>query len=112
MDFTSIITTSAIVAGLINVIGIFWLKERLKQSIRYEYNQNLEHLKKNLEYDLDKKKRLYEGKLAQYKKYYAMMDSYSANSRKAFFSAFQENLLELLKNPSDENTLKYIKSIF
>ena len=111
MDFTTTITTSALVAGFVNVIGIFWLKERLKQSIKHEYDQDLEHLKKDLEYDLDKKKRLYEGKLAQYKRYYAMMDAYSTNSRKALFSSFQEGIIELLQDPSDENTLKYIKSI-
>ncbi|WP_199878812.1 hypothetical protein [Pseudoalteromonas sp. T1lg88] len=60
MDFTTTITTSAIVAAFVNIIGIFWLKERLKQSIKHEYDQDLEHLKKDLEYDLDKKKRLYE----------------------------------------------------
>lgn len=111
MDFTTTITTSAIVAGLVNVIGIFWLKERLKQSIKHEYDQDLEHLKKDLEYDLDKKKRLYEGKLAQYKKYYSMMDAYSTTSRRALFNSFQEGMIELLQDPSDENTLKYIRSI-
>ncbi|MGL4578326.1 MAG: hypothetical protein ACRCVP_05435 [Shewanella xiamenensis] len=112
MDFTTTITTSAIVAGFVNVIGIVWLKERLKQSIKHEYDQDLEHLKKDLEYDLDRKKRLYEGKLAQYKKYYYMMDSYSASSRKVLFKSFQEGILDLIQNPSDENTLSYIKSIF
>jgi hypothetical protein len=112
LDFTTTITTSAIVAGLVNAIGIFWLKEHLKQSIKHEYDQDLEHLKKDLEYDVDKKKRLYEGKLAQYKKYYFMMDAYSTNSRRALFNSFQEGMVELLQDPSDENTLKYIKSIF
>ena len=112
MDFTTTITTSAIVAGFVNVIGIVWLKERLKQSIKHEYDQGLEHLKKDLEYDLDKKKRLYEGKLAQYKKYYAMMDENSSSSRKALFKSVQEGILDIIENPSDENTLKYIKSIF
>lgn len=111
MDFTTTITTSAIVAGLVNVIGIFWLKERLKQSIKHEYDRDLEHLKRDLEYDLDKRRRLYEGKLAQYKKYYAMMDAYSTTSRKALFNSFQEGMIELLQDPSDENTLKYIRSI-
>ena len=112
MDITTTITTSALVAGLVNVIGIFWIKERLKQSIKHEYDQDLERLKKDLDFDLDKKKRLYEGKLTQYKKYYSLMDSYSANSRKALFSSFQSGMLELIQNPSDENTLKYIKRIF
>ena len=112
MDFTTTITTSGIVAVFVNVIGIFWLKERLKQSIKHAYDQDLEHLKKDLEYDLDKKKRLYEGKLAQYKKYYSMMDAYSANSRKVLFKSFQDGILSLIQNPSDENTLSYIKSIF
>ena len=48
--------------------------------------------------------------LAQYKKYYALLDSYSQNSRKELFGGFQEGMLELIKNPSDENTLKYIQS--
>ena len=100
------------VAGFMNAIGIFWLKERLKQSIKNEYDQDLEHFKKDLEYDLDKKKRLYEGKLAQYKKYYSMMDLYSASSRKVLFKSFQEGVLDLIQNPSNETTLSYIKSIF
>lgn len=112
MDFTTTITTSAIVAVFVNVIGTFWLKERLKQSIKHEYDQDLEHLKNDLEYKLDKKKRLYEGKLAQYKKYYSMMDAYSANSRKMLLKSFQDGILGLIQNPSDENTLSYFKSIF
>lgn len=111
MDFVATITTSAIIAGLVNAIGIFWLKERLKQSIKHEYDQEIEHLKKHLEFDLDKKKRLYEGKLEQYKKYHSMMDAYSNVSRVALFKSFQEGMIELLQEPSDENTLKYIKSI-
>ncbi|MBO1894849.1 hypothetical protein HNW13_003465 [Shewanella sp. BF02_Schw] len=112
MDFTTTITTSAFVGAFVNVLGIFWLKERLRHSIKHEYDQDLEHLRKELEYDLDKKKRLYEGKLAQYKKYYAMMNAYSASSRKALFKTFQEGILDVITNPSDENTLRYIKSIF
>ena len=109
MDIDTILASGAL-AVFIQVIGIFWLKERLKQSIKHEYDQDLEKLKKELEFDLDKKKKLYEGKLAQYKKYYALLDSYSQNSRKELFSGFNEGMLELIKNPSDENTLKYIQS--
>lgn len=110
MDFTTI-TTSAVVALLVNVIGVFWMKERLKQSIKYEYDQDLEKLKNSLEFELDKKKRLYEGKLAQYKKYYALMDSYSSKSRKDLFNSFNVGLIEILKDPSEENTLNYIQTI-
>jgi hypothetical protein len=112
LGFFTTITTSAIIAGLVNAIGIFWLKERLKQSIKHEYDQDIEYLKKHLEYDLDKKKRLYEGKLEQYKKYHSMMDTYSNDSRVALFKSFQEGMIELLQEPSEENTLRYIKSVF
>ncbi|WP_199878813.1 hypothetical protein [Pseudoalteromonas sp. T1lg88] len=41
-----------------------------------------------------------------------MMDSYSASARKVLFKSFQEGILDLIQNPSDENTLNYIKSTF
>lgn len=107
MDITAL-ATWATVATLVNGVGIFWIKERLKQSIKYEYDEDLERLKKDLDFELDKKKRLYEGKLAQYKKYYALMDSYSTDSRKVLFNSFQEGVLELIQNPSTENTSRYV----
>lgn len=67
MDLATV-TASGLLAVLINVIGAFWLKERLRQSIKYEYDQDLAKLKSELDFELDKKKRLYEGKLTQYKK--------------------------------------------
>jgi len=110
MDIETILASGAL-AVLVQVIGIFWLKERLKQSIKHEYDQDLEKIKKNLEFDLDKRKKLYEGKLTQYKKYYALIDSYSQNSRKELFSGFQESLLSLINDPSNENTANYVNDI-
>ena len=109
MDIDTILASGAL-AVFVQLIGIFWIKERLKQSIKHEYDQELAKLKKDLEFDLNKRKQLYEGKLSQYKKYYALLDSYSQNSRKELFGGFQEGMLELINNPSDENTLKYIQS--
>ena len=111
MDIDTILASGGL-AAFIQVVGIFWFKERLKQSIKHEYDQDLEKLKKDLEFDLDKRKKLYEGKLSQYKKYYALMDSYSQNSRRELFAEFQEGMLDLINNPSDENTMKYIQGIF
>ncbi|WP_347330777.1 hypothetical protein [Marinimicrobium locisalis] len=108
MDLATI-TASGLLAILINVIGAFWIKERLRQSIKYEYDQDLAKLKSHLDFELDKKKRLYEGKLAQYKKYFALMDSYSLEQRRALMDGFQEGIFKILENPSTENTIEYIK---
>ncbi|OHY71221.1 hypothetical protein [Marinobacter sp. AC-23] len=108
MDLATI-TASGLLAILINVIGAFWIKERLRQSIKYEYDQDLAKLKSHLDFELDKKKRLYEGKLAQYKKYFALMDSYSLEQRRALMEGFQEGIFKILENPSTENTIEYIK---
>jgi hypothetical protein len=110
MDLTTILS-SGLLAVIVNVIGVFWVKERLKQSIKHEYDRDLEQLKKDLEFELDRKKKLYEGKLNQYKKYYAMMDGYSQSSRKTLFSSFQTGIIEVIQNPSEENTVKYIQKI-
>ncbi|GAA3587919.1 hypothetical protein [Marinobacter xestospongiae] len=108
MDLATI-TASGLLALLINVIGAFWIKERLRQSIKFEYDQDLAKLKSHLDFELDKKKRLYEGKLAQYKKYFALMDSYSLEQRRALMDGFQEGIFKILENPSTENTIEYIK---
>jgi hypothetical protein len=111
MDLVAIISTSALVTAVINVIGVFWIKERLKQSIKHEYDQDLAKLKSELEFDLDKQKKLYEGKLSIYKKYYTLMDSYTANSRKALFDGFQTGIIDVLNDPSDGNTADYIRNM-
>jgi hypothetical protein len=111
MDLVAIIGTSAVVTAVINTIGIFWIKERLKQSIKHEYDQDLAKLKNALEFDLDKQKKLYEGKLSIYKKYYTLMDSYTAKSRKALFDGFQTGIIDVLNNPSDDNTVDYIRNM-
>lgn len=108
MDLATI-TASGLLALLINVIGAFWIKERLRQSIKYEYDQDLAKLTSHLDFELDKKKRLYEGKLAQYKRYFALMDSYSLEQRRALMGGFQEGIFKILENPSTENTIEYIK---
>jgi len=111
MDLVAIISTSALVTAVINVIGVFWIKERLKQSIKHEYDQDLAKLKSELEFDLDKQKKLYEGKLSIYKKYYTLMDSYTAKSRKALFDGFQTGIIDVLNDPSDDNTADYIRNM-
>ncbi|KKL66781.1 hypothetical protein LCGC14_2141570 [marine sediment metagenome] len=111
MDLVAIISTSALVTAVINVIGVFWIKERLKQSIKHEYDQDLAKLKSELEFDLDKQKKLYEGKLSIYKKYYTLMDSYTAKSRKALFDGFQTGIIDVLNDPSDSNTTDYIRNM-
>jgi len=111
MDLVAIISTSAIVTAVINVIGVFWIKERLKQSIKHEYDQDLAKLKNELEFDLDKQKKLYEGKLSIYKKYYTLMDSYTAKSRKALFDGFQTGIIDIINNPSTNNTADYIRNM-
>jgi hypothetical protein len=111
MDLVAIISTSAVVTAVINTIGVFWIKERLKQSIKHEYDQDLAKLKNELEFDLDKQKKLYEGKLSIYKKYYTLMDSYTAKSRKALFDGFQTGIIDVLNNPSDDNTVDYIRNM-
>ena len=111
MDLVEIISTSAIVTAVINVIGVFWIKERLKQSIKHEYDQDLAKLKNELEFDLDKQKKLYEGKLSIYKKYYTLMDSYTAKSRKALFDGFQTGIIDIINNPSTNNTADYIRNM-
>ena len=90
---------------------IFWFNERLKQSIKHEYDLKLEIHKKELELNFNKQKTLYEGKLTQYKKYYSLFDKYSQNSRTKQFTAFQNGMLGLIEDPSDENVQKYVEGI-
>lgn len=114
MEYFQVIITSAGVGALINVVGVFWFKERLKQSIQHEYASSLEKMKSELEYDLDKRKKLYEGKLEQYKKYFHLFDSYNTKSRERLFSEFEKNITEVLSNPPEANslsTVNYIKSL-
>lgn len=48
----STLTASGVLAVLINVICVFWLKERLKLSISHEYNKKLEAFKKEIQSEL------------------------------------------------------------
>ncbi len=109
MDWSEILVSSGI-AVAINGVLIFWLKERLKQSIKHEYDKELEHLKKDFELEIDRKKKLYDGKLAQYKNYYALLDGYSRNSRRQLFDKFQTSLVDLLRSPTQEATINYVKN--
>jgi hypothetical protein len=88
---------------------LFWFKERLQQSIRHEYEREMAKLRSDLEFDLDRRKRLYEGKLAQYKRYFAMLDGYSENTRRELFATFQDEFTSLIRDPSEENTISYVK---
>jgi len=118
------LSDSAVIVGLILLQGVlaYWIKDRLRQSITYEYGVQmesikrghsieLEEMKKELEFELDKRKRLYEGKLAQYKKYFTMLDSYQERARQRVFGGFQEGMLSVINDPSGENVQRYIQSI-
>lgn len=109
MDFLTI-TASGSLAVLVQVVAWFWLKERLSRSIKHEYDVDMERLRRDLELELDKKKRLYEGKLAQYKKYFQYIDESSKAARNEIFSDLGEKMLDLIKDPSEENTVAYIQS--
>lgn len=104
------ITASGSLAVLVQVVAWYWLKERLSRSIKHEYDIDMERLKHDLELELDKKKRLYEGKLAQYKKYFRFIDSSSEAARNEIFSDLGEKMLDLIEDPSGENTVAYIQS--
>ena len=39
------------------------------------------------------------------------MDSYTAKSRKAVFDGFQQGMMDILNDPSEENTADYIRSM-
>lgn len=110
MDYLTL-TTSGALAVFIQVIAWFWLKERLARSIQHEYDANIERLKHDLELELDKKKRLYEGKLNQYKKYFQFIDRSSEAARSELFTSLGEKMLELIKNPSEESSIEYFRSI-
>ncbi len=92
------------------VVAWYWLKERLSHSIKHEYDVDMEKLRHDLELELDKKKRLYEGKLSQYKKYFQYIDESSEAARDEIFSGLGERMFDLIKNPSEENTIAYIQS--
>ena len=53
------LTASGILALLINVIGVFWLKERLKQSIGHEYSKKLEAFKKEIQSELQHEQQVF-----------------------------------------------------
>jgi len=111
MDLATIgtaVITSSTVSGFV----LFWFKERLQQSIRHEYEREMARFKSDIDFDLDRRKRLYEGKLTQYKRYFAMLDGYSEATRRELFAHFQENFTELIREPSDENTISYLKASF
>jgi hypothetical protein len=110
MDFLTL-TASGALAIFIQVLAWFWLKERLSRAIKHEYDADLEKLKHDLELELDKKKRLYEGKLSQYKKYYQFIDESSETARRELFGDVEKNLLAVIKDPSEENTLSYVHSM-
>jgi hypothetical protein len=108
MDFTTV-GTAVVTSGAISGLVLFWFKERLQQSIRHEYEREMAKLRSDLEFDLDRRKRLYEGKLAQYKRYFAMLDGYSENTRRELFATFQDEFTSLIRDPSEENTISYVK---
>lgn len=107
MDFLTI-TASGSLAVLVQVVAWYWLKERLSRSIKHEYDVDMERLRHELE--LDKKKRLYEGKLSQYKKYFQYIDKSSEAARNEIFSDLEERMIDLIRDPSEENTIAYIQS--
>ncbi|MED5603171.1 MAG: hypothetical protein VX935_12205 [Pseudomonadota bacterium] len=109
MDFLTV-TASGTLAVLVQVVAWYWLKERLSRSIKHEYDVDMESFRHDLELDLDKKKRLYEGKLSQYKKYFKYIDESSESARDEVFSDLGEKMIDLIRDPSEKNTLAYIQS--
>ena len=53
------LTASGILALLINLVGVFWLKERLKQSIGHEYSKKLEAFKKEIQSELQHEQQVF-----------------------------------------------------
>lgn len=53
------LTASGVLAVLINVIAVFWLKERLKQSISHEYSKKLESFKKEIQSELQHEQQVF-----------------------------------------------------
>ena len=53
------LSASGVLAILINVIGIFWFKERLRQSISHEYALKLESFKKEVQSELQKEQQIF-----------------------------------------------------
>ncbi|MBC8659587.1 hypothetical protein H1X88_22820 [Vibrio parahaemolyticus] len=53
------LSASGILAGFINVICVFWLKERLKKSITHEYSMKLEKFKKDIQSELQREQQVY-----------------------------------------------------
>lgn len=104
------IAVAAISASGINVIIFFWFKERLRESIKHEYSSELERLKSELQLDLDRKKRLYEGKLEQYKKYLLLIDNYTNDSRTKFMQEMNDSFLAIIEDPENKS-MPFFKSI-
>ena len=109
MDIATLGTVIA-TSGAVSALLFFWLKERLRQSIRHEYERDIAKLRSELDFDLDRRKRLYEGKLAQYKRYFAMLDGYSERIRCDLFERFQGQFIALIRDPSEESTIAYVRS--
>lgn len=110
MDLSTV-SLSVGAAVAVQFIAWYWLKERLSRSIKHEYDKDLEQLKHELMFDLDRRKKLYEGKLAQYKRYYAFIDEHSQKGRQEVFSNFGDGLIKFLRNPSDEAFAEYMSTI-
>jgi len=53
------LTASGILTILINVIVVFWLKERLKQSISHEYEKKIEAFKKEIQSELQHEQQVF-----------------------------------------------------
>lgn len=53
------LTTTSIATILINGIGLFWLKERMRQSINHEYSVKLEAVKKEVQSELQQGQQLF-----------------------------------------------------
>ena len=109
MDIATLGTTIA-TSSAVSALLFFWLRERLQQSIRHQYERDMAKLRSELDFDLDRRKRLYEGKLAQYKRYFAILDGYSESTRRGLFDGFEDQFIALIRDPSEENTIAYVKA--
>ncbi len=53
------LTVSGVFTLLVNIIGVFWLKERLKQSISHEYDKKLEAFRNEMQSKLQHEQQVF-----------------------------------------------------
>ena len=111
ISILSSITASGILVAILAWLSRNWIFERLKNSIKHEYDTKLERAKKDLEFDLTRKVKIYEGKLSNYKAYLKLLDDFSERYRKELFTKLRINIKDILTENSDNAFLKYIDEV-